>query len=136
VSQFLFRVGSSDNFGVSDCNGNNVMMDASDMYPDGFHPVWQDRSRDFKGKVKHYTRTQKPPKYYFVDFGLSRRYDPANGPPLERPIVGGDKSVPEFQGGKEFERSDPFATDVYYIGNLIREDIFQVSFIFDLNRND
>jgi hypothetical protein len=112
-----------------DCNSNNIMMDASDMYPDGFHPMWPDKTPDFKGSAKYYTRTQKPPKYYFLDFGISRRYDSANGPPLEGPIIGGDKTVPEFQGEKEFERSDPFPTDVYYIGNMVRRDFLMVGSI-------
>ena len=38
---------------------------------------------------KHYSRTQRPVKYYFVDFGISRRYNPDDGPPLEYPIFGG-----------------------------------------------
>jgi hypothetical protein len=102
------------------------MMDASDMYPDSFHPVALGKTRDFNGTAKYHTRTQKPPKYYFVDFGISGKYDPANGPPLDEPIIGGDKSVPEFQGNKALERSDPFPTDVYYIGNLVRRDFLVV----------
>jgi hypothetical protein len=101
-------------------------MDASDMYPDGFHPVRQELDRNYQDNAKHHTRTQRPPKYYFVDFGISRRYDPANGPPLEGPIIGGDKSVPEFQGSKALQDCDPFPTDVYYIGNLVRRDFFEV----------
>jgi hypothetical protein len=110
------------------------MMDASDMYPDGFHPVAQDKTRDFSRVAKYYTRTHKPPKYYFVDSGISRRYDPANRPPLEGPIIGGDKSVPEFQGKKALEDSDPFQTDVYYIGNLVRRDFLMVSLVVLLPR--
>ncbi|KAI0786629.1 hypothetical protein C8Q75DRAFT_808160 [Abortiporus biennis] len=49
------------------------------------------------GEAKHYTRTAHPTKYYIIDFGLSRQYDPRNGPPLELPIPGGDKSVQEFK---------------------------------------
>jgi hypothetical protein len=105
------------------------MMDASDMYPDGFHPVKQNKNRDYKGRARNYTRTRRPPKYYFVDFGISRRYDPANVRPLEGPIIGGDKTVPEFQGDKAYEDSDPFPTDVYYIGNLIRRDFLVVATI-------
>ncbi|TFY60098.1 hypothetical protein EVJ58_g5363 [Rhodofomes roseus] len=52
--------------------------------------------RDYSELVSHYTRTEKPPKYYYIDFGLSRRYNPDDGPPRALPIFGGDKSVPEF----------------------------------------
>lgn len=66
-------------------------------------------------------------KYYFIDFGLSRRYEPMDGPPREHPIRGGDKSVPEFQPGVwKGELLDPFPTDIYYLGNMIRMDIMKV----------
>ncbi|KAJ7252088.1 hypothetical protein B0H12DRAFT_1202638 [Mycena haematopus] len=125
-----------------DCNAFNIMMDGSQMYPEGFHPRAPKKKRDFySGKAKFYTRTQRPPKYYLIDFGLSRRYETRDPPPLEPPIFGGDKSVPEHRftlNGiprlptdeivKEEvppEPCDPFPTDIYYLGNLIRLDFLQ-----------
>jgi hypothetical protein len=114
----------------SDCNSNNIMMEASAMFPQGFHPLLQNQEREFTDEAKHFTRTQHPPKYYFLDFGISRRYDPANGPPLELPIEGGDRTVPEFQDGDG--PCDPFPTDVYYLGNLIRQEFLEViSMLFE-----
>ncbi|KAH0828802.1 hypothetical protein J3R83DRAFT_3250 [Lanmaoa asiatica] len=81
--------------------------------------------RDYSGSAKHYTRTQRPPKYYFIDFGLSRRYDLTDADPREEPIWGGDKEVPEFQNSNE--PCNPFPTDVFYIGNAIRKDFIEVS---------
>lgn len=104
------------------------MMDASPLYPDGFHPVATDLKPDYIATAKHYTRTQRPTKYKIIDFGISRRYDPAEGRHLEYPIRGGDKTVPEFQGEGGYEPSDPFPTDVYYVGNMIREDFLTVRF--------
>jgi len=43
---------------------------------------------------------------------------------LEYPIMGGDKSVPEFRTGGG-EACNPFPTDVYYLGNMIREHFLQ-----------
>jgi hypothetical protein len=100
------------------------MMDASSMYPDMYHPTKTDRKRDYTGKAFYHTRTQKPPKYYIVDFGISRRYTAEQLPVQERIVQGGDKSVPEHQG--KVMRADPFMTDVYYIGNLIRTNFLQV----------
>ena len=83
-----------------------------------------ERSKDFRRKAKWYSRTRRPTRYLFIDFGLSRRYDPANGPPLDTSIRGGDKSAPEHK-----DRAipyNPFPTDVYYIRNMIREDFMQV----------
>jgi len=96
----------------------NIMMDGSIMYPNSFHPFRQDKKPDFSGFATYHTRTRRPPKYYFTDFGISRRYNPEDLPPLEDPIWGGDKTVPEFQ--KSNDPCNPFPTDVYYLGNLIR----------------
>jgi len=64
------------------------------------------------------SRTRTPIKYYIVDFGLPRQYNPKEGPHLEAPGWGGDKSVLEFRGSKE--PCDPFPVDVYCLGNIIR----------------
>jgi hypothetical protein len=112
------------NLAIRDCTAENIMFDPSKMYPKSFHPAKIKRSRDFRGKAKGYTRTWRPPRYLLIDFGLSRQYDPANGPPLERPIHGGDKSAPEHRDLKI--PCNPFPTDVYYLGNLVREVFIQV----------
>ncbi|KDQ55733.1 hypothetical protein JAAARDRAFT_133274 [Jaapia argillacea MUCL 33604] len=112
-----------------DCNGCNIMLDPSTLYPNSFHPVCTDKTRDFKHHVDHFTRTQRSCKYYFIDFGLSRRYKPEDMPPLEPIIRGGDKSAPEHQEAllarKKSNLCNPFPTDVYYIGNMILEDFIR-----------
>jgi len=102
----------------------NIMMDANTLFIDAFHPVDSIMKRDFSGYARYKTRTERPVKYYFIDFGLSRRYDHSIAHPLEVPIWGGDKEVPEFQTSNE--PRDPFATDVFYIGNAIRQDFVDV----------
>ncbi|KAF8263954.1 kinase-like domain-containing protein [Lactarius quietus] len=102
-----------------DCTFANIMLDPSDMYPNSFHPVDTKKSKDFRRKAKRYSRTRCPTRYLFIDFGHSRLYEPANGPPLDQPLSGGDKSAPEHQDQKTL--CDPFPTDVYYLGNLVRE---------------
>src|SRR6266702_8752523 len=108
----------------SDCTYENIMLDPSGMYPDSFHPVDPKKSKDFRRKAKGYSRTRRPTRYLLIDFGLSRRYDPAAGPPLDQPLRGGDKSAPEHQDGET--PCNPFPTDVYYLGNLVREDYLKV----------
>ena len=107
-----------------DCTYGNIMLDPTDMFPESFHPTAIHRSKDFRRKVKWHSRTRCPTRYFLIDFGLSRRYDPANGPPLDVPLRGGDKSAPEHQD--RVTRHNPFPTDVYYLGNLVREDFMQV----------
>lgn len=111
----------------SDCMLLNIMYDPKPMYPNLFHPASTLRSPDYKSIARHTTRTASPVKYYFIDFGLSRRYNPDDGPPREHPILGGDKSVPEFRnwGGT---LPDPFPTDIYYLGSMMRTWIMGVSY--------
>ncbi|KAI9461959.1 hypothetical protein BJY52DRAFT_168374 [Lactarius psammicola] len=100
-----------------DCKANNVMFEPSGMYPTGFHPVKLNRNRDFKGEATAYTRTQRPPRYLFIDFGLSRRY-----PTRDEPLHGGDRPALELKSQKW---SNPFHTDVYYLGNLVRNEFMR-----------
>jgi hypothetical protein len=97
------------------------MFDPSGMYPKGFHPVQINRSRDFKGKPQRYNRTRRPPRYYLIDFSLSRKYSSRNV--LDEPLLGDDKSVPEHQYDR---RCNPFPTDIYHLGNLVRECFMKV----------
>jgi serine/threonine protein kinase len=120
----LFVFHSTNLTYTRDCAYANIMLDPSNMYPESFHPARMSRSRDFYHKAKAYTRTRRPSRYLLIDFGLSRYYDPTNGPPLDKPLRGGDRSAPEHQDGKTL--CDPFPTDVYYLGNLVREYFMQV----------
>ncbi|KAI0265981.1 hypothetical protein BC834DRAFT_824509 [Gloeopeniophorella convolvens] len=108
-----------------DCTLMNIMFDPSEMYPEPFHPAAMKRSRDFQGKARRYTRTRCPPRYFLIDFGLSREYDPENGPPLESVLRGGDSSAPEHRDTDI--PCDPFPTDVYYLGNLVRRELMNAS---------
>ena len=95
------------------------------MFPESYHPVLIDRSRDLSHAARYTSRTQNPPKYYFIDFGISRQYKPEDLPPIEGIILGGDKSPPEHKNSSG--AWDPFPTDVYFLGNLAREEYLQVS---------
>ena len=124
---FLFLIWPT----ARDCTYGNIMLDPSNMFPESFHLTVIDRSKDFRHKAKWYSRTRRPTRYLLIDFGLSRRYDPANGSPLEKPLRGGDKSAPEHQD--RVTPCNPFPTDVYYLGNLVREYYIQVYAFPSLN---
>ena len=100
------------------------MLDPTNIYPNSFHPVAMGRSKDFHYKVKGYSRTRRPTGYLLIDFSLSCQYDLANGPPLDEPLHGSDRSAPEHQDGET--PCNPFPTDVYYLGNLVRVQYIQV----------
>ncbi len=103
-------------------------MDPKPLYPIMYHPADDDMKQDFSGRVKHLTRTAHPVKYYWIDFGLSRKYDPDGPPPLETDFISGDKTIPEFQG--QDKAYDPFPVDVYCAANIIRKDFLQVTSVF------
>ena len=107
-----------------DVSDLNIMMDPRPLFPHLFHFARPSETQDMKGPARSYTRTRHPVKYFFIDFGLSRRFDPAAGPPRSRPVWGGDRSVPEFH--KSLEPCDPFPTDIYYVGNVVRTILLQV----------
>ncbi|KAF8134314.1 kinase-like domain-containing protein [Boletus edulis] len=115
-----------------DCTSKNIMMDPSRLYIDAFHPASPLMKRDFSGFARYKTRTERPPKYFLIDFGLSRRYDDSIAKPMEVPIWGGDKEVPEFQNSNA--PCDPFSTDVFYIGNAIKKEFIESNLGFDLMR--
>jgi hypothetical protein len=102
-----------------DCMQLNIMMDGG-MFIDAWHPSDQYMSEDFKRVARHRTRTQSPPRYYYIDFGISRKYDASNTNPLEIPIYGGDKGVPEFVEAYT-KPWNPFPTDIWYLGHAIQE---------------
>ncbi|KAG6835425.1 hypothetical protein H0H93_001588, partial [Arthromyces matolae] len=86
------------------------------------HPRDESRTRDFSARVKQvYSRTTKPVKYYLIDFGLSKVYQPEDAPFLKKPPWGGDKTVPEIYGSPDSPPCDPFAVDVYCLGNYLRQ---------------
>jgi serine/threonine protein kinase len=111
-----------------DSTANNIMLDPSGMYPDGFHPTQINRRPDFSGRAKRHTRTRRPPRYYLIDFGLSRRY--ATRDAFDDSLRGGDRTAPEHQREGP---CNPFQTDIYYLGNLIREKFIRVTFATALN---
>ena len=80
---------------------------------------------DVKKYVRLYTRAAGPVKYYLADFRISQRFSADEENPLAVPICGGDRTVPEFQTDQVTPRN-PFPTDIYYMGNLVRRHFMQV----------
>ena len=80
-----------------------------------------DPSKMYPTMYRSYTRTQRPPRYYLIDFGLSQQYRSRKA--LDMPLRGGDKSAPEHRNAT---RCNPFYTDIYYLGNLVRQEFIQV----------
>ena len=115
-----------------DCNSNNLMMDPRPIFPKMYSPVHPLTNRAFTGTARFTRRTRHPVKYYIIDFGLSHKYQAGEPRSPLYPVLGGDKTVPEFglPPLENFDNStprDPFPTDVFYIGNLLHEYFVCVS---------
>ncbi|KAG5349244.1 hypothetical protein E4T56_gene5917 [Termitomyces sp. T112] len=103
--------------GDSKCD--NIMGDGLMLFDSPPHPSERIMKRDFSDRApRPTTRTLRPIKYYFIDFGLSHNYQ-GEDPPYLRPAPwGGDWTVPEHQG-PNFAPCDPFPVDVYCLGSVI-----------------
>ncbi|KAG5730700.1 hypothetical protein E4T56_gene4058 [Termitomyces sp. T112] len=105
-----------------DCKTDNFLAGTVSLFNVPPHPAQRFMRLDYRGPVStSSSRTKKPVKYYLIDFDLSGVYRPEDLPYLRQPPWGGDKSVPEFFLPNA-PPCDPFAVDVYCIGNCIRED--------------
>ena len=109
------------------------MMDPTGLFPKGFHPSQPELTADAKSKVKYIRRSDLKalPRYYFIDFGLSVQFQDKIEARVN-PVRGGDRTAPEHRAELLRSRTphNPFWTDVYYIGNLVREEFLRVSQLF------
>ncbi|OJT09380.1 hypothetical protein TRAPUB_14162 [Trametes pubescens] len=106
-----------------DCAYKNIMMDASAMFPQGFHPMKELSLPDISGSAPILHRVDVPIRYYFIDFGISSRFATNQGPTLVLGTQGLDDEVPELSDTVPY---DPFKTDIFIIGNVFRQQFLQV----------
>lgn len=98
----------------------NVMMDARALYEEPFHPFYQSRALDGKRPIyPKYLRSQRPVRYYFIDFGYAKWFRDDKEP---RTVVGfrAREQTPEQMEGNPY---DPFKADVYQLGAILRRDL-------------
>ncbi|KAF8691616.1 Protein kinase domain, partial [Rhizoctonia solani] len=112
----------SNNVAHRDIASTNVMMDARPLFEEPFHPFYQDHSLDAKRLIyPSYSRSEKDVRYYFIDYGYAVWFPDPNAP---RTAVGVDarEAAPEQKSGQPY---DPFPADVYQLGKMIHDDLFQ-----------
>ncbi|KAJ3496304.1 hypothetical protein NLJ89_g10505 [Agrocybe chaxingu] len=122
----------SHNVAHNDCTGNNIMMDARPIFPNRWHPVSETYSPDYASYARSLSRIDHPVRYYFIDFGLSHRFQPG-----QQHVVmdygGADHDVPELETAQPY---DPFRVDVYTLGNIFmkkfRQKYVGLDFLGDL----
>ncbi|KAL5530915.1 hypothetical protein ACEPAG_3791 [Sanghuangporus baumii] len=112
----------SKNIAHRDCSDLNIMLDGTLMFPEGFHPIRQIMDRNSTRLAKYKSRTSSPgTKYYFIDFGLSTRFDETDG---ERLVTGRrcQVQVPELSDKVPY---DPFAVDIYLLGDVYMKNFIE-----------
>ena len=101
------------------------MMDATKLYPQGYHPIRIDYLPNAIFKANLLPRSQHPVKYFFIDFGMSN-YFPGDTPPIVVGNNGRDRDVPELSLDEPY---DAYKVDVHILGNTIRNEFLLVSFL-------
>ncbi|GBE79197.1 hypothetical protein SCP_0203940 [Sparassis crispa] len=107
-----------------DCTHNNLMMDGSALYPQGFHPVQDECLPDGTTPAGDPSRINVSLKYYFIDFGISSMFPLNVHPKLVLGIDGRDRDVPELSSVVPY---DPFAVDIFILGNVFRKHVHKAS---------
>lgn len=98
-------------------------MDASALYPHGFHPVLTDLLPTADKPTQPLSRFTTPIKYYYVDFGISVQIPLDSLPKRAVGRDGLDQEVPELSDTVPY---DPFKVDIFILGNVFRKDIYAV----------
>jgi hypothetical protein len=106
-----------------DCSAPNIMMDATNMYPLGFHPVRDRFLDDVSTRAPVIPRSYVEVKYYFVDYGISSYFPPGSQRELVLGTAGRDQDVPELSDEVPY---DPFKVDIFTIGNVFHQLFHEV----------
>jgi hypothetical protein len=78
---------------LRDCSLKNILMDATHMYPLGFHPVEGLFLDDRKTLAPRVSRLEAGVQYYFVDYGISSYFSPGSRRELVVGTAGRDRAV-------------------------------------------
>ncbi|KAI9428515.1 hypothetical protein H4582DRAFT_676776 [Lactarius indigo] len=95
----------------------NILMDATRMFPRGFHPV-RDAflPHDISTPAPVLPRVDVGVKYYFVDYRTSSYFPEGTEPQLVLGFARRDQDVPELSDEVPY---DPFKVDIFTIGNVL-----------------
>ena len=78
-----------------------------------------------KALAKHLNRRDVDPiNYYFIDFGISSKFNKSDTNRLVYGFKGVDREVPELYNRLKY---DPFPLDVFILGNVYRRVLIEVS---------
>lgn len=109
------------------------MMDAHELFPEGHHPVFINRTPTGEERARYLSRSNASIRYYYIDFELSSYWPPeSTGPRLVTTFLGRERDLPEFASVAPY---DPFKLDIRILGLLFRKEIYNVSVILQTDDN-
>ncbi|KAI9458630.1 kinase-like domain-containing protein [Lactarius psammicola] len=103
-----------------DTSLKNILMDASRMFPHGFHPVRDSfLPHDLSTPAPMIPRLNVGVKYCFVDYGISSYFPEGTERQLVLGLAGRERDVPELSDEVPY---DPFKVDIFTIGGVLRRE--------------
>ncbi|KII93063.1 hypothetical protein PLICRDRAFT_170855 [Plicaturopsis crispa FD-325 SS-3] len=107
-----------------DCGALNIMMDATALYPQGWHPWRLNYAPNAITKVSPVaSRIDHPVRYYFIDYGLSIRFFEGESSIIRtRGGIPQEKTVPELLVDAPY---DAYKVDIYILGCVYRKELYE-----------
>ncbi|KAH8976632.1 hypothetical protein EDB86DRAFT_3021619 [Lactarius hatsudake] len=107
-----------------DISLKNIMMDATHIFPHGFHPVKNVfLPHDISTPAPILPRLEVGVKYYFVDYRISSYFPEGTEQQLVFGLAGRDRDVPELSDEVPY---DPFKVDIFTVGNVLRREFVDI----------
>ncbi|KAH9935120.1 kinase-like protein [Epithele typhae] len=112
-----------------DIHETNLLMDARDLLPGGWHPAKPWRTPDGVYRIQPRSRTDFPVNYFYIDFGHSARFNEGDSQ-LVVGDIGRDDTVPELSIDIPYEA---LPVDIHALGSLylndLQEKYYHLSFL-------
>ena len=102
----------------------NIMMDATRLYPNGHHPIRLGYTPDTLYPVSALPRAGRDVHYFYIDFGLASQFQNGSSS-LVVGDVGREEEVPELSDTVPY---DAFKVDIFALGKLYSREFEQVCF--------
>jgi len=111
-----------------DCAEQNIMMDGTPLYPEGFHPAHHFKHPTIRRFARKKRRLHTSPvKYYFIDFDLSAMYNEEwdtdtrhwNG------FNGHEQNAPEILGYRPGTSYNAYLLDVFILGGVYERSLLE-----------
>ncbi|QRV87085.1 kinase domain protein [Ceratobasidium sp. AG-Ba] len=138
LTQIFEGVEFLHNHDIAHCDiaSDNIVMNRQILFNEPIHPFLQSVSLDGRRVLDpKYVRSQKPIRYYYIDFGYAKWFKDPSAP---RTVTGvhAKERAPEQLPEVSY---DPFKVDIYQLGAIIRRDLIPtyepLSFLLALARD-